>query len=326
MKKSIINEINRKQNTKTKENKSLINSKSNFRKLTRLKLEKNYMKYIENESSKILKLYENDFYLWKKNLEKNTPQNHYILDNHKINNLLRAKLVDWMILIFDSYSSETQTFFLAIQILDLYFYLTSKTLKTNDLHLIGITCIYIASQFEDLFPIQLNEIINQISSDFFNKIDILNKEIEILFTIKFSLLNSTTYDFINLYVFDFYDSNKDKINKLNIEKYLDIIENTSIFLSKMLCLYDYFSNILPSIKALCCIICAFDIFQSNCKNLNEEVIDIFKGWIILLIEESDSDEKYIEFVYNKIIEFYNMINYDLYLGKNLKLTFPLYFT
>ena len=46
MKKSIINEINRKQNSKTKENKNLISSKSNFRKLTRMKLEKNYMKYI----------------------------------------------------------------------------------------------------------------------------------------------------------------------------------------------------------------------------------------------------------------------------------------
>ena len=61
-----------------------------------------------------------------------------------------------MIEVFNEYSSEKQTFFVSVQILDLYIYQKKKILIELDLHLIGITCILIESQFEDLFPIQMN--------------------------------------------------------------------------------------------------------------------------------------------------------------------------
>ena len=109
-----------------------------------------------------------------------------------------------------------------------------------DLHLIGITCILIASQFEDLFPIQMNELINKIGYKLFTKNEIINKEIEIISIIGFSLFNSTTYDFILIYIFDFYYCNKEKIEKLNMENYLNSIENISIFLTKILYLNDNF--------------------------------------------------------------------------------------
>ena len=84
-----------------------------------------------------------------------------------------------MIEVFNAYSSEKQTFFISVQILDLYIYQTKKILTDLDLHLIGITCILIASQFEDLFPIQMNELINKIGYKLFTKNEIINKEIEI---------------------------------------------------------------------------------------------------------------------------------------------------
>ena len=61
-----------------------------------------------------------------------------------------------MIEVFNAYSSEKHRF-LSHQILDLYIYQTKKILIDLDLHLIGITCILIKSQFEDLFLIQMNE-------------------------------------------------------------------------------------------------------------------------------------------------------------------------
>ncbi len=61
-----------------------------------------------------------------------------------------------MIEVFKEYSSEKQSFFVSIQILDLYIYQIKKILIDLNLHLIGITGILIESQFEDLFSIQMN--------------------------------------------------------------------------------------------------------------------------------------------------------------------------
>ena len=59
-----------------------------------------------------------------------------------------------MIEVFKEYSSEKQSFFVSIQILDLYIYQIKKILIDLALDLIGITGILIESQFENLFPIQ----------------------------------------------------------------------------------------------------------------------------------------------------------------------------
>jgi hypothetical protein len=123
--------------------------------ITKFQIENNYIKYIKNESIKIYTIYENDFYKIKKKLEINIPKNNILLI-HKISSFLRSKLIDWMIEVFNAYSSEKQTFFISVQILDLYIYQTKKILTDLDLHLIGITCILIESQFEYLFSIQMN--------------------------------------------------------------------------------------------------------------------------------------------------------------------------
>ena len=306
-----------------KPNSIFLNSYNRKELITKFQIENNYIKYIKNESCKIYTIYENDFYKIKKKLEINIPKNNILLI-HKISSFLRSKLIDWMIEVFNAYSSEKQTFFISVQILDLYIYQTKKILTDLDLHLIGITCILIASQFEDLFPIQMNELINKIGYKLFTKNEIINKEIEIISTIGFSLFNSTTYDFILIYIFDFYYCNKEKIEKLNMENYLNSIENTSIFLAKMLCLNDKFSIIFPSIKAICCITGAFDSLQSNCI-LSFEVIEFLKGWIVLLIEKNNIELNCIESVYNDMKNYYIEMNCDLYLGKNLKLTHSLYF-
>lgn len=45
---------------------------------------------------------------------------------------------------------------LSFQILDFYIHKTKKLLTDLELHLIGLTNIRIASQLENLFPIQMN--------------------------------------------------------------------------------------------------------------------------------------------------------------------------
>ena len=128
-----------------KPNSMFLNSDNRKELITKFQIENNYIKYIKNESIKIYTIYENDFYKIKKKLETNIPKNNILLI-HKISSFLRSKLIDWMIEVFNAYSSEKQTFFISVQILDLYIYQTKKILTDLDLHLIGLTCILITSK------------------------------------------------------------------------------------------------------------------------------------------------------------------------------------
>ena len=69
-------------------------------------------------------------------------------------------MVDWMIVVFRVLKkSSYKTFFLATQLMDTYFIIKKKQGKKvskQDLHIVGLVCVFIASKFEDVIPIYLN--------------------------------------------------------------------------------------------------------------------------------------------------------------------------
>jgi len=79
---------------------------------------------------------------------------------HQIVDLNRARMVDWMIVVFRVLKkSSYKTFFLATQLMDTYFIIKKKQGKKvskQDLHIVGLVCVFIASKFEDVIPIYLN--------------------------------------------------------------------------------------------------------------------------------------------------------------------------
>lgn len=84
------------------------------------------------------------------------------MKSHEINEKNRAKMIDWMVLVFRKLGKKSiQTFMIATQLMDKYF----QTKKSNgiivnkeDLHIVGLVCIFISSKFEDVFPIKMQEI------------------------------------------------------------------------------------------------------------------------------------------------------------------------
>jgi len=59
-------------------------------------------------------------------------------------------MVDWMIEVLTNFKCEDQTFFLAISLLDRYLKGSPKPQEIADLHLMGVTCMFIASKYEDI--------------------------------------------------------------------------------------------------------------------------------------------------------------------------------
>jgi hypothetical protein len=89
--------------------------------------------------------------------------------NHKMDEKIRTKMVDWMIEVLNAYKSDSQTLFIAVTIMDLFLQKTTNVLENSNMHLIGVTCIYIASKYEDVIPIRMHSIHTKIAHKAFTE-------------------------------------------------------------------------------------------------------------------------------------------------------------
>ena len=271
------------------------------------RIKKVLKEYFKLESNKLIYQYGSEYLKESKESEKKYRIHSSFMNKHNLKPLSRALMVDWMIEIFYAFNSEASTFFLAVDILDRYLQYTEKNIEDKDIHLIGLACIFIASKSEDLFPFQMKHIVEELGKKKFSEEIILRKEIEIIKEIKFELYNWSTYDYICLQLIDFRNNNKTIIEKYNMINHLESYENCCFFLAKGVQLNNKFTQYLSSIKGLGCLICAFDIVQSNSKTLTDDIIKVFRQWITMLIEESGFKPETINKFYDSLSDYYKKL-------------------
>ena len=307
--------------TSTKKNSSESNSNS-----IENQVKKNSSFYTTRESVKLIEIYGPELYNSAKFFEQFLPEKNF-LKQHKIHSQIRNKMIDWMFEVFDAYKSETQTFFLCVHYFDLYLSLHKNILNDNNVHLLGIVCMFLASKIEDLCPFQMYHTKVKIGHGKFSEKEIKDKEKEILKIIEFKLVTATTYDFIRTYLYDLYVNNKEKIEELNVTKHLDSLENVAVFIGKMMLLSDEFSSYNHSIKAICCFILGFDILRSGSKTLNKDQTSFIREWMLFLINEGKYTQDEISYLYNKALDLYQKLedNKQVFYSNNLKKTHELYF-
>ncbi len=109
-------------------------------------------------------------------------------------------MVDWMIEVLNTSKCGDQTFFLAVSLMDRFFMLKQEVREISDLHLIGITSMYIASKYEDLYPLSMKSVYEKIGHKEFSIEMIRSLEIDILKTIKYRVAAPTTLDFLKYYL------------------------------------------------------------------------------------------------------------------------------
>ena len=241
------------------------------------------------------------------------------ISKHKINPLIRTKMVNWMLEVFYSFKSNEETIFSAVKLMDKYIWKSKDKIQNEDIHLIGMVCIYLASKAYDITPIQLNSLITLVGHDIFDQETIKNMEKKIIKTINFDLLIPTTYEFIQFLFFDFYFNNKENIVGLKIKRLLEILKNCSIWISKMCNHFEYYSSVSPINLSFACIIIAYDMMKKNCKSLNSSSEKFFKDWLQFLFkniakksEIKDEIEKIYESIEKNYKEFEKMNLKNLY--------------
>ena len=158
--------------------------------------------------------------------ERNGMQANH-LKCHKVNGVYRAKMVDWMVEVLTAFKCADQTFFLAINIMDRYFDALNRenvTLELQELHTTGVVCMFMASKYEDVYPLLMKTVFNKIGHQKISVDQIRNKEMQILRALGFQLGGfPTPLEFLTSYI--------EKILKDHEDK--DFIQLMSIYLAKM---------------------------------------------------------------------------------------------
>ena len=74
------------------------------------------------------------------------------LGRHKVTANLRARMVDWMIEVLTNFRCDDQTFFLSVSLMDRYFKNCSARKEVSDLHIIGVTSMFIGTKGPVICP------------------------------------------------------------------------------------------------------------------------------------------------------------------------------
>lgn len=148
-------------------NKKNIINKNNAEKAQKKKLT-TINDYLEKENVIIIRNYGTEIYNYMRAIE-NVGIPKDFLERHKINPDIRTKMVDWMIEVLSVYKCEQETFFLSVYIMDSYISRSPQLILTEDIHIIGLTSMFIASKFEDVIPIRMSSLVSKIGHDLFKR-------------------------------------------------------------------------------------------------------------------------------------------------------------
>lgn len=122
------------------------------------------------------------------------------LGRHMITPALRARMIDWMIEVLTNFKCDDQTFFLAVSLLDRYFKNKKEQRQISDLHIIGVTTMFIASKYEDIYPLKMKMVFEKIAHKKLAIEEIKGLELDILKSINYQIPAPTVLDFLRVYL------------------------------------------------------------------------------------------------------------------------------
>lgn len=106
-------------------------------------------------------------------------------------------LVNWLVDVQVHLDLQNETLHIAVAMLDAY--LHRKTISLHYLQLLGLSCLFIASKYEEIYVPSL-DILCKLCADTYTEKDILTMERRILYTLDFKLFFPTAADFLGRYL------------------------------------------------------------------------------------------------------------------------------
>ena len=185
-----------------------------------------------------------------------------------------------------------------------------KILNPEDLHLIGVTSMFISSKYHDIRPLRLKTVQEKIAHGKLSCDDIKNKEDEISRYLNFSFGLPSVWDFITIFIEEIfyvkYNSYQIK-NKILLETYYKdhnitskkFAENDKDFkLSKMINKL-YTKNMLNLLKTVCIYLAKMNCHDYNLMQYKQSLLAASTIFVAMKICEKINDEKYINDYFNE---------------------------
>lgn len=114
-------------------------------------------------------------------------------------------MIDWMIEVLTNFKCDDQTFFLAVSLQDRFAKGCQRTLEVGDLHILGVTSMFVASKFEDIYPLKMKTVHEKIAHSKLEPARIRSLELDILKVIGYKIHAPTVLDFLKVYLLEALD-------------------------------------------------------------------------------------------------------------------------
>ena len=109
---------------------------------------------------------------------------------------MRAILVDWLINVHAKFKLLPETLFLTINLVDRY--LSLVVVKKDQVQLVGVAALLIATKYEEIYPPTVKDFI-YVTKNAFTRKQILEMERSMLFTLEFTVQETSSYRFLERY-------------------------------------------------------------------------------------------------------------------------------
>lgn len=152
--------------------------------------------------------YQHDIRCYLQKLEKEPelrPEPDYMDLQRDIDSQKRTILINWLVEVADEFGLQTETLFMSTSIIDRF--LSKMTIPTDKLQLLGVSAMFTASKYEEIYPPTLNQFID-ITAEACTGQEIIQMEQEILKTLDFQLsLPTISYFLKHLFAFNKFPKN-----------------------------------------------------------------------------------------------------------------------
>ena len=138
--------------------------------------------------------YRDDIYNHQRDLEtRHLPNRFYMNSQTDINARMRGILFDWLVEVALDYTLSPETLHLSFNYIDRY--LSRVAVNRTRLQLVGITCMFLASKYEEISPPSVESFV-YMTENTYDREDVFRMEVRVLRYLEFNLSVVTSHTFV----------------------------------------------------------------------------------------------------------------------------------
>lgn len=226
---------------------------------------------IDTESNpQLVAVYVKDIYKYLHELEEKTSIKPNYMEGYKIRPTMRTILIDWMVEVHGRFKLLQETLYLTVATMDRFLQI-EPTIVRHELQLVGLTSMFIASKFEEMYSPDIHDFVFM-SDKAYTKKEILRMEYRILKALDFNLGRPLPLHFLRRYT------------KAATHSYdwVDVLHHTLSKYLMELSLPEYdFCHYLPSqlaAAALCLSLKILDDHETHIDILWNDTLKFYSGY------------------------------------------------